>query len=274
MLKLQMYSTMSNWATSIFNPKRTEALTPKRHFWLTLQPINVMLNYKILPYDHSKALRTNGKTTLWDLVPLSRRLQCYSITGLFIMALLFKLPWTAPTTWSITSSLGSLSNIIPVDKTSPGKSFFLVFTVQCQWVKQSCRRKHQRAKWNPLLIFIFSWQWICSWRKNRAWAPFPRAQLKPFNQKKVEWGRKGEDKRFGFKFKNLHMFTQLTLDTTATQRILCFVISTIPTEKKQNWKKANRKKTNPTFAYNDSKSLQVSFLYLKYEILLGFFLIS
>lgn len=206
MLKLQMYSTMSSWATSIFNPKTTEALTPRRHFWLTLQPINIMLNYKILPYDHSKVLRTNIKTTLWDLVPLSRRLQCYSITGLFIMALLFKLPWTAPTTWSITSSLDSFSNIIPVDKVSSGKSFFLVFTLQCQWVKQSCRREHQRAKWNPLLIF--NWQWICSWRKNRARAPFPRAQLKPFNQKKVEWGRKGEDKRFGFKLKKpAHIYT-------------------------------------------------------------------
>lgn len=243
---------MSSWATSIFNPKMTEALTPRRHFWLTLQPINIMLNYKILPYDHSKVLRTNRKTTLWDLVPLSRRLQCYSITGLFIMALLFKLPWTAPTTWSITSSLDSFSNIIPVDKVSPGKSFSLVFTLQCQWVKQSCRRKHQRAKWNPLLIFIFNWQWICSWRKNRAWAPFPRAQLKPFNQKKVEWGRKGEDKRFVFKLKNLHIFTQLNSDTNiqnpaATQRISCFVISTIPTAKKQNWKKATKKGKPPNF---------------------------
>lgn len=160
MLKLQM-CTMSSWATSSFNPKMTEALTPKRYFWLTLQPTNVMLNYKILPYDHLKVLRTNRKTTSWDLVPLSRKLQCYSTTGLFIMALLFKLPWTALPTWSIISSPDSFSNIIPVDKISPGKSFSLVFTIQFNESSRAVRGNIREQKWNPLLIFNFNWQWIC-----------------------------------------------------------------------------------------------------------------
>lgn len=180
------------------------------------------------------------------------------------MALLLRLPWTTPLTWSIISSLDSFRNVIPVDEISPGKSFFLCFHYSVQWVKQSCKRKCQRAKWNPLLISNFSWQWICRWRKNWACAPLPRAELKPFNQKKAEWARKGEDKRFGFKLQNLHLFTQLTLDiniqnSAATQRILHFVISTIPTAEKSKIERKlpERKKKSPTFVHNDNKSLQV-----------------
>lgn len=130
--------------------------------------------------------------------------------------------------------------------------FFPCFYYLVQWVKQSCKRKCQRAKWSPLLIPNFSWQWICRWRKNWACAPFPRAELKPFNQKKAEWGRKGEDKRFGSKLKNLHLFTQLILDTNKSSSyprntLLCN-LNNSDCRKKQNWKKATRKKKkSPNF---------------------------
>lgn len=144
---------------------------------------------------------------------------------------------------STPHSLDSLAILFQRITFSPERVFSL-FSLPRQWVKQSCTRKCQRAKWNPLLIFYFKWQWICRWRKNWACAPFPRA--KPFNQKKVECGRKGEDKRFDFKLKNLHISTQLTLDTNihnsaATQRIFCFVISTIPTAEKAKLKECYQK---------------------------------
>lgn len=116
--ELSPASTLKDWSSN------------SKKILLTLQPINVMLNYKILPYDHLKVLRTNRKTTRWALVPLCRRLQCFSSTGLLIVALLSKLPWTAHPTWSNTWSLDSFSSIIPVDNICPGKSFFLVFTTQ------------------------------------------------------------------------------------------------------------------------------------------------
>lgn len=89
----------------------------------------------------------------------------------------------------------------------PRKRFFPRF---CNSMSMSQERfweeTSENAKWNLLLIFNFNLHWICSWRKNRACAPFPSAEIKALNQK-VECGRKGEDGRFVFKLKNLHIFT-------------------------------------------------------------------
>lgn len=176
---------------------RTQTLTLKKCLWLTLQQTNVTLHYKILPYGHSKVLRTNRKTSSWDLAPPSRRLQSYSIRTAHHSAVIRA---ALDSIHHLIHYLGldSFSNIILVDKVSPRKGFFLVFTVQCQWVKQGCKRKHQSAKRNLLLVFNFNLHWICSRRKNWACAPFPSAEIKAFNQKKVVCGREKWRKKILF----------------------------------------------------------------------------
>lgn len=189
-----MHSPMSSWATSSFDPKRTEALTPKRHLWLILQPINAMLNYKILPYDHLKVLRTDRKTISWAHYHYPGGCNVTASQGC--------------SSWHCCSSCPGQHHLLdPIPHPRillailfqwirfPLARVFSLFLLFRQWVKQSCERKCQRAKWKPLLIYL-NWQWICRWRKNWACAPFPRAELKRFNQKKVECWRKGEDKRF------------------------------------------------------------------------------
>lgn len=110
-------------------PRRTATLTPKRCPGLTLQQINAMLHYKILPCGHSKVLRTISKTI--------HEIQHQRAGGGKLSTR------TAPhrcrsgrlgSTHHATRHLGldSFSNSVPVDKVSPRKGFFLVLTVQCQ----------------------------------------------------------------------------------------------------------------------------------------------